>query len=67
MNSIKSKATFQDEWLTNKLYKDWITQGKNKNYAKCVLCLKDIDLSIMGNAALDSHAKGTKHKAKKFK
>ena len=36
MSSIKSKARFQEEWLTSKLYKDWITQGKNKNYAKCV-------------------------------
>ena len=67
MSSIKSKATFQEEWLTSMLYKDCITQGKNKNYAKCVFCLKDIDLSPMGNAALDSHAKGAKHKAKKFK
>ena len=65
--TFKSKATFQEEWLTGKLYKDWITQDKNKNYAKCVLCLKDIDLLTMGSAALDSHAKGAKHKAKKIK
>ena len=64
---FKSKATFQEEWLTGKLYKDWITQDKNKNYAKCVLCLKDIDLLTMGSATLDSHAKGAKHKAKKIK
>ena len=31
------------------------------------MCLKDIDLSTMGSAALDSHAKGAKHKAKKIK
>ena len=67
MSSIESKATFQEEWLTSKLYKDWIIQGKNKNYAKCVLCLKDIDVSTMGSAALDSHAKRAKHKVKKIK
>ena len=67
MSSFKSKAMFQEGWLTSKLYKDWITQGKNKNYANCVLCLKDIDLSTMGSTALDSHAKGAKHKAKKIK
>ena len=64
MSGIKSKAAFQEEWLTSKLYKYWITQGKNKNYAKCVFCLKDIDLSTVGSAALDSHAKGAKHKTK---
>ena len=57
MSSVKSKATLQEEWLASKLHNDWITQGKNKNYAKCTLCLKDIDLSIMGSADLDSHAK----------
>ena len=67
MSSIKNKATFQEEWLTSKLYKDWITQGKNKNYTMCVLCLKDIDMSAMGSTALDSHGKGAKHKAKKIK
>ena len=67
MSSIKSKATFQEEWLTSKLYKDCITQGKNKNYAKCLLCLKDIVLSTMGIAALELHAKEAKHKTKKIK
>ena len=61
MSSIKSKPKFQVEWLTSKLYRDWITQGKNKNNAKYVLCLKDTDLSTMGSAALDSHANGAKH------
>ena len=31
------------------------------------MCLKDIDLSTMGSAALDSHAKGAKHKVKNIK
>ena len=51
MSNLKSKATFQEEWLTCKLCKDWITQDKNNNYAKCVFCLKDIDLSTMSHAA----------------
>ena len=64
MSSIKSKAIFQEQWLTDKSYKNWVSKGKNNNYAKCVLCLKEIDLSTMGSAALDSHAKGARHKAK---
>ena len=64
MSSIKSKATFQEGWVTSKLHKDWNTQGKNKNYVKCVLCLKDIALSAMGSAAVDSHVNRAKRKAK---
>ena len=64
MSSIKSKATFQEEWLTSKLYKDWNTQGKNRNNSKCVLCLKYVDLSAMGSAALDLYTKRGNHKAK---
>ena len=32
------------------------------NSAFCKLCQKSIDLSNMGKSALDSHAKGKKHK-----
>ena len=58
MSRIKSKATFQEQWLTDKVYKEWMTKGKSNSYAKCVLCFKEIDLSTMGNGALASCKRG---------
>ena len=34
---------------------------KNQSLARCKVCCVDIDLSNMGKAALESHAKSKKH------
>jgi hypothetical protein len=35
--------------------------SKHEDMLICTLCLKDFDVSYMGEAALKSHAKGSKH------
>ena len=55
-------CVFQDKWLSDDMYKIWICKDKCMNSAFCKLCEKLIDLSSMGKSALDSHAKGKKHK-----
>ena len=59
--SLHSVSSFQEEWYTNKKYKLWISKSSKSAGARCTLCKKDIDISIMGSSALDSHAKGKKH------
>ena len=60
--SLHSVSSFQEEWYTNKRYKLSISKSSKSAGARCTLCKKDIDVSTMGNSALDSHAKGKKHR-----
>ena len=60
---VHSRSIFRDEWLHNKRYQLWIAKANSKN-ARCIFCQKDLDVSTMGNSALDSHATGSKHKQK---
>ena len=57
------KCHFQNEWLTNEEYSNWVqVVPKNRSRVKCSLCKTEIDISNMGVSALDSHAAGKKHK-----
>ena len=57
------KCHFQNEWLTNEEYSNWVQAvPKNRSRVKCSFCKTEIDISNMGVAALDSHAAGKKHK-----
>ena len=61
MKSRKSLCKFNTDWLVNGKYKLWLAKGKNDNCVKCILCTKEIDLSMMGVNVLDSHAKVRKY------
>ena len=57
------KCHFQNEWLTNEEYSNWVQAvPKNKSRVKCSFCKTEINISNMGVAALDSYAAGKKHK-----
>lgn len=45
MSKNKCKSSFQDEWLSNELYKTWIkrTEGKHKSY--CKVCNESFTVS----------------------
>jgi hypothetical protein len=46
-------------------YKAWLTAcAGDKTKARCKLCVKSIDISNMGEAALKSHSKGAVHQQK---
>ena len=52
-------------WVVRqKKCKLWIAKTKNKKTPQCTLCQKEIDLSTMGGAALDSHAFSKNHTKK---
>ena len=49
-------------WLQKPLYKEWLREIKgDKHRARCIVCMKDVDISNMGESALTSHLKGKKH------
>ena len=57
------KCHFQNEWLINEEYSNWVQAvPKNRSRVKCSFCKTEIDISVMGVSALDSHAAGKKHK-----
>ena len=51
------KCHFQNEWLTNEEYSNWVQAVlKYRSRVKCSFCKSEIDISNMGVAALDFHA-----------
>ena len=53
---------FRADWLQKKEYRDWVRAvPKDSTKAFCHACRKTVDLSNMGQQALNSHMKGKKH------
>jgi hypothetical protein len=57
---MPGKCSFCDQWLETDEYKQWLVHTNGDRQ----LCLKDFDISNMGEAALKSHAKGSSHQQK---
>ena len=55
------KCRFNEQWTKKLEYSDRLEPGSNKYSARCRLCMKSFGISNMGEAALKSHNKGTKH------
>jgi len=59
------KTRFQDAWLGEEAYLSWLTPDIKDHYkANCKLCKKSFDVSAMGESAVKSHMKGSKHQQK---
>ena len=55
------KCVFSNLWLQKSPYKEWLQEVKgDKHKARCIVCMKDVDISSMGESALTSHLKGKK-------
>ena len=61
-NKALSNSTFQDEWLCNDKYSKWVVKTNQLTEARCLICRRDIDISIMGVSALKSHAAAAKRR-----
>ena len=47
--SKKLKQTyFQEDWLTDKEFSEWVARAENDKEARCMLCKSNIKLSNMG-------------------
>ena len=53
---------FQDKWLHEETFKQWVRRTATTTSARCQVCQREIDISTMGHQALMSHSKGKKHK-----
>ena len=58
---MPGSCVFNDSWLANPEYSQWIARVGDRRKARCKVCLKDLDLAKMGECALKSHAKGARH------
>ena len=54
------KTKFAESWLSNSEYNGWLSK-KSDSLAHCKYCVKDIDVSNMGEMAIKSHMKRKKH------
>ena len=62
---MPGKCTFQDRWLADERYKDWILKdAADKYFAKCAVCVKRLSLASMGELVLWKHADTDGHKTK---
>ena len=60
-NKKEKKFIFNENWLVDERFKDWLAKSGSKWNASCKFCMKDFDISNMGVAALTSHGLGKKH------
>lgn len=60
---MSGKCIFNDLWLKNPDYHDWLQTDKDRYRAKCKLCFKSFSVSSMGESALKSHLKSKKHQS----
>ena len=61
MSNYNKKCFFQEKWKVDPKYMAWLEWGKKETEAKCSLCNSYINLSNMGQRALNKHAKSKKH------
>ena len=56
------KCVFSNLRLQKSPYKEWLREVKgDKHKARCIVCMKDVDILSMEESALTSHLKGKKH------
>lgn len=60
--SVKYKAKFQDIWVNDDRYSQWVQKCDDLYSARCKVCSKIISVAGLGVKALDKHAEGIKHK-----
>ena len=62
INQRKDRC-FQEAWLEESEFKDWLRKDKTHvTKFRCAICSKSLTLSTSGRAPLIDHAKGSKHK-----
>ena len=64
MSKNLKQTYFQEDWLTDKEFSEWVARAENDKEARCTLCKSNIKLSNMGVTALRSHIKIVKNMQK---
>lgn len=59
---MPGKCSFQEKWLKEDKYKDWlIKDSSNKHLARCAACKISLNLSSMGESVLKQHMVTERH------
>ena len=61
MPKPKRKCSFNDDWMRDDRFKQWLQKGPDIHSAKCSLCYTTFDIANMGKSAIESHSTGKKH------
>lgn len=48
-------CVFNDEWLNNQIFSDWIAEHNNPNKARCTLCRTVFSVEYDGVKAVKTH------------
>ena len=59
--SVKNKCIFNDSWLSDSRFSQWLNRSVNSTKAYCNFCQKYFDIYNMGVAGLTSYAADKKH------
>ena len=60
---MPGKCSFQDHWLRDEHYKNWLLKDKlGKHYARCGACGISLHLASMGETVLRKHILSARHK-----
>ena len=57
MRDKKGICVFNDEWLDDPEFKEWLSRSTGDTEFTCKLCNKSYSLGNMGKGALNSHQK----------
>ena len=63
----QAQTYFNDCWLKEDAFKNWLSKVVDEKQGRCRLCKKDFKLSNMVKKALLSHAPGKKHNERDIK
>ena len=58
--SVKNKCIFNDSWLSDSRFSQWLKRSVNSTKAYCNFCQNDFDISNTGVIGLTIHAAGKK-------
>ena len=58
---MPGKFSFQDSWLKEERFKDWILRDIDKRKARCGVCAMSLSVASMGESSLKVHMKTDRH------
>ena len=58
---MPGKCSFQDSWLKEERFKDWILRDIDKRKARCGVCAMSLSVASMGESSLKVHMKTDNH------
>ena len=55
---MPGKYKFNENWISNMVYKNWVLRDVSQHKARCRVCQKSFDISNMGKAVFEKSHEG---------